>query len=198
MTSSGFIFTPTPASDAGFDAAALQELPAYLDALVANDEYPGFTVMMARGDKLVLGHTTGLYDRQAGAPLRHDAIFALKSMSKPFAAVAMLLLREEGKWDLDDPVSKHLPEFKDIAKLPGSAATREPTLRELFTHTAGFSFGKTLEEMGANIKALNWGGRRSHTDLIGHSCPPTASVTNPARTGSTASRWTCNPRSSSG
>ena len=166
--SSSFRFTPTPASEAGFSAEVLRELPTHLDALVANGDYPGFVAVLARGDKLVLGHTTGPHDLQSGAPLRHDTIFALKSMSKPFAAVAMMLLHEEGRWAIDDPVSKHLPEFKDIANLPGSAATREPTLRELFTHTAGFSFGKTLEEMAASIKALDWGGRRSLTELIGH------------------------------
>lgn len=165
--SSPFSFTVTPAGEAGFSAEVLRELPAYLDALVANSEYPGFVAVLARGDKLVLGHATGSHDLQTGAPLRHDAIFALKSMSKPFAAVAMMLLHEEGRWALDDPISKHLPEFKDIAQLPGSAATREPTLREVFTHTAGFSFRKSPEATAASIKALNWSDRKSLTELIG-------------------------------
>ena len=133
-TSSSFKFTAASASDAGFDAAALQELPAYLDALVGNDEYPGFVAVMARGDKLVLGQTTGLHDRQTGASLRHDAIFHLKSMSKPFAAVAMMLLHEEGRWAIGDSVSKHLPEFKDIMKLPGSAAARADITRAVHPH----------------------------------------------------------------
>jgi CubicO group peptidase (beta-lactamase class C family) len=165
---SDFRFTPSPPSAAGFAADALQELPPYLDALVANGDYPGFVTLLARGDQLVLGHATGLHDLESGTPLLPDAIFALKSMSKPFAAVAMMLLHEEGRWALDDPISKHLPEFAEIAKLPGSAATRQPSLREIFTHTAGFAFGKTREEMLAYVKALDWGGRRSLTEMTRH------------------------------
>src|SRR3546814_8811782 len=88
-------------------------------------------------------------------------------MSKPLAAVAMLLLHDEVKWQLNDPVSLHLPEFAGIAALPGSQATRCPTIRETFTHSAGFSFGKTPEEMAASFQKIAWHHARSLTELIG-------------------------------
>ena len=162
-----FRFLPGPASDAGFSPSVLQELPTYLDALVANGDYPGSVILLARGDKLVLGHTTGYDDIETRDTLQPDSIFTLFSMSKPLTAVGMLLLHEEGKWALDDPISLHLPEFKNIADLPGSGATREPTIRELFTHTAGFAFGKTPEEMTRFFDATDWSKARSLTDLIG-------------------------------
>jgi CubicO group peptidase (beta-lactamase class C family) len=161
-----FRFTPVPASDAGFSAEVLSELPLYFDSLVANGDHPGAVILMARGDKLVLGHTTGFDDVETRLPLHPDSIFTLFSMSKPFTAVGMLLLHEEGKWELDDPVSLYLPEFKDIAKLAGSDATREPTIRELFTHTAGFSFGKTPEKIMRFLQVTDWSSARSLTDLI--------------------------------
>ena len=162
-----FKFTPVPASEAGFLAESLQELPLYVDALVANGDYPGSVILLARGDKLVLGHTTGYDDIETRVRLQPDSLFTLFSMSKPLTAVGMLLLHEEGKWALDDPVSLYLPEFKNIADLPGSGATRGPTIRELFTHTAGFTFGKTPEEMMRFFDATDWSKARSLTDLIG-------------------------------
>lgn len=162
-----FRFTPTAAGEAGFSAGVLQELPQYFDTLVANGELPGAVILLARGDKLVMGHTTGYGDFEAKAPLHADSIFTLFSMTKPLTAVGMLLLYEEGRWRLDDPVSLHLPEFENIAALPGSRATRAPTIRELFTHTAGFSMGETPEDRMRFFQQTNWSKAGSLTELIG-------------------------------
>lgn len=162
-----FKFTPATAEQAGFSGAVLGELDAYYEATVANGDRPGHILMLARGDKLVRGHIAGYADWDAKTPLHPDTIFTLYSMSKPFAAVAMLLLHEEGKWQLDDPVSDYLPEFADIASREGGKATRGPTIRETFTHTAGFSLGKTPEEMMAKFQAINWQNARSLSELIG-------------------------------
>ncbi len=162
-----FNFTATTAERAGFSASVLAELDAYFDAMVANGELPGHIMLLARGDQIVRGHVTGFADCADHRPLDPDAIFTLFSMSKPLAAVAMLMLHEEGKWQFDDSVADYLPEFEGIAALPGSQATRAPTIRELFTHSAGFSFGKTLEEMTENLKKISWFDARSLTELIG-------------------------------
>jgi CubicO group peptidase (beta-lactamase class C family) len=162
-----FNFTAATAEQAGFSATVLAELDAYFDTMVANGELPGHSMLLARGDRIVRGHVTGFADCEDHRPLDPDAIFTLFSMSKPLAAVAMLLLYEEGKWQFDDSVADYLPEFSGIAGLPGSAATRAPTIRELFTHSAGFSFGKTLEEMTENLKKISWFDARSLTELIG-------------------------------
>ncbi|MGN6497171.1 MAG: serine hydrolase domain-containing protein [Tsuneonella sp.] len=162
-----FKLTPIPASEAGFSPSVLGELDSYVESLVANGELPGQVMLLARGDKLVHTHVTGFANWGTKAPLHPDTIFTLFSMSKPLTAAAMLFLHEDGKWDFDDPVSKYLPEFAGIEKLPGSKASRPPTIRETFTHTAGFSFGKTIEEMTAKIATLNWADARSLPDLIG-------------------------------
>ena len=162
-----FMFKPVPAGLAGFSPEPLQALRLYFDALVAGEAFPGVVALLARSDQLVMSHTAGYADIETRTPLQADSIFTLFSMTKPLTAVGMLLLYEEGKWKLEDPVSLHLPEFKDIARLPGSGATREPTIRELFTHTAGFSFGKTPEEMMQFLQTTDWSNARSLTELIG-------------------------------
>lgn len=167
MAESPFRFTVTGAAESGFSAAVLDELDGVFDGMVANGELPGHVMLLAKGDRLVRSHVTGFADWTTGEPLRADSIFTLYSMSKPLAAIAMLLLHEEGRWQLDDPVSLHLPEFADIAGLPGSKATRCPTIRETFTHSAGFSFGKTPEEMMATFEKLAWHKARSLTELVG-------------------------------
>src|SRR3546814_18102453 len=112
---------------------------------------PNTTLFRALGH----AHVTGFADWVIKTPLQPDSIFNLYSMSKPLAADAMLLLHEEGKWQLNDPVALHLPEFAGIAALPVSQATRCPTIRETCTHSAGFSFGKKPEELAASLQKIN-------------------------------------------
>jgi CubicO group peptidase (beta-lactamase class C family) len=164
---SAFKFTTATAQEAGFSASILSELDSYYDAMVANGELPGQVMLLARGDKLVRGHVTGFADWESKAPLHPDSVFTLFSMSKPLAAVAMLLLHEEGKWQFDDPLSLHLPELADICLLSEGRASRVPTIRETFTHTAGFSFGKTPEEVAATFAKISWDKAGSLTQLIG-------------------------------
>jgi CubicO group peptidase (beta-lactamase class C family) len=160
------MFEPVVARDAGFSASVLSELESYFEALVANGELPGQVMLLARGNKLVRGHVTGFANWESKTPLHPDAIFTLYSMSKPLTAVAMLQLHEEGKWQLDDPVAKYLPQFAGIENVPGSKASRCPTIRETFTHTAGLRFGRTAEEVAATAAKLNMGGVRSLSEYI--------------------------------
>ena len=162
-----FDFTPSTASDAGFAAEPLQELRLFLHTAVGNGNLPGAVIFLARGDKVVLHEAIGRGDIDDPAPLRSDAIFRLYSMTKPMTAAAMLLLYEEGKWSFDDPLSKYLPEFDGIAKLPGSQASREPVLRELFTHSSGHGFGDTMDEILATVARIDIFGAKSLTDLVG-------------------------------
>jgi len=163
---SQFKFTPAIASEAGFAPDVLAELDSYFDALVANGEMPGQVMLLARGDKLVHSHVTGFANWPAKTPLAPDAIFPLYSMSKPLTAVAMLFLLGEGKCNLDDPVAKYLPEFEGVEALGESGVTRGPTLRETFTHTAGFSIGKTPEQIAANAAKLDFTRRRSLREVV--------------------------------
>lgn len=161
-----FMFKSDPPGEAGFSTEPLQALRLYFDGLVASGEFPGMVALLARADRLVMSYAAGCADIESRTPLQADSIFTLFSMTKPLTAVGMLLLHEEGRWNLDDPLSVHLPEFRDIARLPGSGATREPTIRELFTHTAGLSFGKTPEEMMARFRTADFTRARSLTELV--------------------------------
>lgn len=164
---SDFRFTAVPASEAGFAPEVLAELAAYADAQVALRDLPGAVMLLARGDAIVRFDTIGYADVARRTPLHSDAIFTLYSMTKPLTAVGILTLLDDGLWQLDDPVERYLPEFADIATLPGSGARRGPTMRELFTHTAGFSFGRTPEEVMATVQRIGWSNARSLTELIG-------------------------------
>lgn len=163
---SGFKFTPALAQECGFRPEVLRELALYIDCAVAAGHSPGAVTLLAKGDNIIFSSVAGFADADRRRPLQHDAIFPLYSMSKPITAVAVLVLYDEGKWRLDDPVSRYLPEFKDIATLANSGASREPTILELFTHTAGFTLGKTVEEMQAAFKVLNFSTAKSLRHLI--------------------------------
>ena len=169
-TNSGaFDFAPCSASYAGFAAEPLQELRTFLSAAIGNGNLPGAVILLARGDRLVLHEAIGCGDIGIRSPLQTDSIFRLYSMTKPLTAIGMLVLYEEGKWALDDPVSKYLPEYRDFAKQPGSRASREPTVAETFTHTAGLSFGDMTdpEHVASAIARLDLTNSRSLTEMIG-------------------------------
>lgn len=161
-----FAFTPSIASGAGFSVGPLEELRLMLRTLVGNGNLPGVVALLVRGDQIVMHEAFGYPDPASSNPLKTDAIFRLYSMTKPLTAAAMLALHEDGKWDFDDPLSNHLCEFRDFAAVPGNQAGREPTLREVFTHTSGHSLGPTRPEIAENIKRLDIFGSRSLTELI--------------------------------
>ncbi len=134
----------------GFDSARLKRLDAALAAAVADGRVPGMSYVLLRHGKVVDEKLIGLRDAAAGAPVRKDTIFRVYSMSKPITGVAMMILYEQGKWRLDDPVTKFIPEFKSLKVMTGVddqgrpvlvPASRPPTMRELMSHTAGFGYG---------------------------------------------------------
>jgi CubicO group peptidase (beta-lactamase class C family) len=133
----------------GFDATRLKRLDSYVSRFVADGEFAGATALLARKGKIVQFNT---YGRQAvgGAPMRRDTIFRIYSMTKPITGVAVLMLLEEGKLRLDDPISMHMPEFGKLKVITGwndagqpvlEDAKRPPTIRELMNHTAGYAYG---------------------------------------------------------
>lgn len=141
--------TVTPES-VGFDSKRLKRLDAFMSAAIEQNRAAGITTLLARHGKIVSYKSHGYKNIEARAPMTNDAIFRLASMTKPVAAVAMLTLFEEGRWQLDDPVSKYIPEFKKLrvvtrmdshGKPVLEDASHEPTMRELMTHTGGFSYG---------------------------------------------------------
>lgn len=134
----------------GFDAARLKRLDEYMAKVVADGRVAGMTTFLARHGRVVEFNTYGQADLAKGAPMTRDAIFRIYSMSKPLTGAAMMILFEEGRWNLDDPVTKFVPEFKNLKVMSGvgpdgqvttTDLKRPPTMRELMSHTAGFGYG---------------------------------------------------------
>jgi len=138
---------------AGFDAARLKKLDDYMAGVVSSGRVAGMTTLLARHGQVVSFKTYGAAD-SAGTPIKEDTIFRIYSMTKPITGVAMMILFEEGKWRLDDPVTRYVPEFKNLRvvksiKKDGSLEledmARPPTMREIMSHTAGFGYGLAEE-----------------------------------------------------
>jgi CubicO group peptidase (beta-lactamase class C family) len=107
--------------------------------------------MMARHGKVIHLKAVGMADWEEKKPMRMDSIFRIASMTKPITSVAIMMLWEQGKLGLDDPVSKYIPEFKNpkvlvkVAPLETRPAKREITIRHLLTHTSGLTYGSSLK-----------------------------------------------------
>ncbi|MBL8771290.1 MAG: beta-lactamase family protein [Phenylobacterium sp.] len=134
----------------GFDSARLARLDAYMANVVNSGRVAGMTTMLARHGKVVSFKTYGKKNLTAGTPMTEDTIFRIYSMTKPITGVAMMILFEEGKWRLDDPVTRFVPEFKTLKVMTGTDGNgvpiledmkRPPTMREIMSHTAGFGYG---------------------------------------------------------
>ena len=134
----------------GFDSARLAKLDAYMQGVVVSGRVAGMTTLLARHGKVVSFKIYGKKSLATGEPMTEDTIFRIYSMTKPVTGVAMMVLFEEGKWRLDDPVTRYIPEFKTlkVVKTVNPDGTmvledmkRPPTMREIMSHTAGFGYG---------------------------------------------------------
>ena len=113
-----------------------------LQELQEKHEFAGAVTMVVGPDRIVALEAFGLADIATGRPMRKDSVFWIASMTKPITAMGVLMLVEEGKLGLDDPVEKHLPAFKgQKLSTPNGLvdAPRPVTIRDLLTHTSGLS-----------------------------------------------------------
>lgn len=141
---------PTAApEEVGMSSERLGRLHAGMQGLVDDGRLAGITTMVARRGRVVDFQTYGHRDLEADDPMREDAIFRIYSMSKPITGVALMMLYEEGKFRLSDPVADYIPEFANLQVAadwgPDGPVLEEPdhpiTIRELMTHTAGLAYG---------------------------------------------------------
>jgi CubicO group peptidase (beta-lactamase class C family) len=142
---------PTTAPESvGFSSERLARIEPYIAKQLKSGRLPGVSVLLMRHGKIVLNEAYGKADADAGTPLATDSIFRIYSQTKPVTAVALLILFEQGKWHFDDPITKFIPEFKQLRVFKQVDATgtlqteplsRPPTMRELLTHAAGFAYG---------------------------------------------------------
>jgi CubicO group peptidase (beta-lactamase class C family) len=126
----------------GLDAGRLRD---YLDALradIAQGRMPGAVVLVARRGHVALFEALGRLRGDTPAPMVHDAIFRIRSMTKPIVSVAALRLVEQGRLGLDDPLAQHLPGFAQMTVgLERRPARAVATVHDLLRHTAGFTYG---------------------------------------------------------
>ena len=131
-----------PAAAAGFTAAGVAALNAQMHALVDQQKLAGVVTLLARKGKVVNLDAYGKQDLSAPTAMTTDSIFRIASMTKPICGVAMMQLYEQGKWKLDDPVARHIPEFAGLKVKTADGAlvdqTTPMTMAQLMSHTAGF------------------------------------------------------------
>ena len=132
----------------GIDAGRLQRLEAAVQKDVAAGRIPGAVMAVARDGKLLMHKAVGQQDAAKGTAMRTDSIFRIYSMTKPIVSVAVMMLVEEGRLQLSDPVSQHVPDLKGLrvgvekaGALEIVPATREPTIQDLLRHTSGLTYG---------------------------------------------------------
>ena len=127
------------------DQDILQQIPQRMKAFIDGQTVAGAVTLVAHGNDIVEFDASGMADTEAGRPMRKDTIFQIMSMTKPVTAIGVMMLAEQGKLALRDPVEMYLPEFKDLkvatAVGPDAVQLSVPhhaiTIRDLLTHTAG-------------------------------------------------------------
>ena len=136
----------TEPESVGMMQQGLTAVAAEMDRMVADGELVGMTAMVARRGQVVFEHATGTLDLETGAPMRLDSLIRIYSMTKPITSAAALMLVDEGKLDLDEPVTKFFPEWKDQTAYDGDEVVPvDPpvTAKHLLLHTSGLSYGYT-------------------------------------------------------
>ena len=150
----------------GMSAQRLARISDVLKQEIEQGKLPGAVVMVARKGKLSsTREAIGFQDKETGQPMAMDSVFRIYSMTKPLVSVAAMMLVEDGKIQLTDPVSKFLPPMKDVqvsvpkadpvfarVPTPRCRADREMTVQDLLRHTSGLAYGEiTQQRTGARM-----------------------------------------------
>jgi len=156
----------------GMSADRTQRLDAVLQQWIEQKKLPGMVAIVVRNGQIVYHKALGQADPTHHRPMKTDAIFRIASMTKAITSTAVMMLYEEGKFGLDDPVSRYIPEFKnprviqDFHWKDTSYTTRparsEITVRQLLSHTSGISYGVIANE--ERFSAIN--AKAGITDLF--------------------------------
>ena len=165
--------------DAGMSASRLDKIDKAIQDAITKQQVPGMVAFVARNGKIVYYKAFGLSNTESKTVLKRDDIFRIASQSKAIASLAAMILWEEGKFQLDDAVSKYLPEFKNPKVLlkfnpADSTYTTQPakgeiTIRQLFTHTSGLDYAGigSNEFKAIYAKAKVPSGIGNHQSTIG-------------------------------
>ena len=146
---SGELRTASPES-VGMSSDRLDNITAAMQGLVDEGLLSGAVTMASRDNRVVHFESVGYRDLESRDPMTNDTLFRIYSMTKPVTGVALMILYEEGKFNLSDPVEQYVPELKDLRVYAGTdssgnmlteAADHPMTIRELMSHTGGLTYG---------------------------------------------------------
>lgn len=155
--------TPVKPESAGFSPERLERLHEFIQGEVDKKQLAGAITLLARHGKIVDFRIYGMRDLATATPMTADTIFRDYSMTKPVTGVAMMILYEQGKWLPSDPISKYVPEFASLKVFNGfdpngkmllADPDHAPTMRELMTHTAGFTYGNADTPVDRMVREL--------------------------------------------
>jgi CubicO group peptidase (beta-lactamase class C family) len=136
---------PVLSAPGHFTKAGVAAINQQMHALVDQKEAAGVVTMIVQDGKRVDLDAYGYADTETKRPMRPDSVMLVASMTKPLTGVAMMMLYEQGKWSLDDPIAKYVPQLKNLKVMDDSGklvpAVHQPTMRELMSHSAGFTYG---------------------------------------------------------
>ncbi|MCP4313986.1 MAG: beta-lactamase family protein [Bacteroidetes bacterium] len=145
------VLTEASPESVGISSERLDRIDKMCEEEVANGNIPGIVSLLVRDGTIVQWKAYGMADNQRGRKLKRDDIFRIASQSKAITSTAVMMLWEEGKFRLDDPISKYIPEFEDQQVLKnfrygdttwtGEAVKKEITIRHLLNHTSGIGYG---------------------------------------------------------
>ena len=138
--------TPT---ESGFSESGIKKLDDAMRQIVENQDVAGMVWMLAKDGNVATFESSGFARLEDQTPMQKDTLFRIYSMTKPVTGVALMILYEQGFWKFDDPISKFIPEFKELQVMESFdeqktnlvPMDREPTMRELLNHSAGFGYG---------------------------------------------------------
>ncbi|HEX4287134.1 MAG TPA: serine hydrolase domain-containing protein [Terracidiphilus sp.] len=155
--------TPVKPESMGFSSERLENLHALIQGEIDQKQLAGAITLLARHGKIVEYRTYGMRDLATSTAMTKDTIFRDYSMTKPVTGVAMMILYEQGKWLPTDPIAKYIPEFAHLKVYSGLDSEGKmilvdpehaPTIRELMSHSAGFSYGSGTSPVDAMYKDL--------------------------------------------
>jgi len=167
----GLPLTKNP-EEVGLSSERLKRISAWLKADVEKGVIPGAVTLIARDGKIAYFEAFGFRDREKNLPMTRDSIFRIMSMTKPYTSLAIMMLVEEGKIQLYYPVSRYLPEFKDLrvavekrdestgkTEVAFEPVRREMTVQDLLRHTSGLTYGfarSPVEDMYNASRVFDW------------------------------------------
>lgn len=154
-------------SSVGLSAKRLERLDSFANRYIREEKLAGMTLAVMRKGKIAYLKNFGMADRAAGLAQADDTIFRIHSMTKPIASAALMMLYEEGKFELSDPIAMYIPQFKDLMVFNGvnqdgtfrlTDARRPPTIQDLMSHSAGFAYSRSTDPISQVYQARDYSG----------------------------------------